>query len=57
MCAGICLCLPFVCDALNSIITTHVYDATKYMALAWYIAAGFGFISLLAAFTIDKKYI
>jgi hypothetical protein len=54
---GICLCLPFVCDALNSIITTHVYDATHYMALTWYIAAGFCFFSILSALAIDKKYL
>jgi hypothetical protein len=54
---GICLCLPFVCDALNSIITTEVYDATHYMALTWYIATGFCLISLVTGFIIDKKYL
>ena len=54
---GICMCLPFVCDALNSIITTHVYDATKYMALTWYIATGFAFISLVSAISINKRYL
>ena len=54
---GICLSLPFIMDALNSLITTHVYDSTKYMALPWYIGAFIAFISLIAAFKIDTIYI
>jgi hypothetical protein len=27
------------------------------MALTWYIAAGFCFVSLVAGFIIDKKYL
>lgn len=54
---GICLSLPFIMDALNSITTTYVYDTTKYMALTWYIGAFIAFISLLAALKIDQKYI
>lgn len=54
---GICLSLPFLMDAINSLTTTHVYDSTKYMALPWYIGAFIAFISLLAAIKIDKQYI
>jgi hypothetical protein len=54
---GICLSLPFIMDALNSLTTTYIYDSTKNMALPWYIGAFIAFISLLAAFKIDKKYI
>jgi hypothetical protein len=57
MMVGICLCLPFIMDAINSITTTHVYDATNYMALTWYIGAFVTSLSLIAAYIIDKKYI
>ncbi len=57
VCMGICMCLPFVFDALNSVVTTHVYDATKYMALTWYIAAFVAVLSFLTAVAIDKKYL
>lgn len=54
---GICLTLPFVFDALNSVITTHVFDATKDMALTWYIAAFMAFLSIFTAIWIDKIYL
>lgn len=54
---GICACLPFVFDALNSIVTTHVFDATHYMALTWYIATFVCFLSIITAFVINSKYL
>ncbi len=54
---GICMCLPFICDAINSIVTTHVYDATKNIALPWYIASFVAIMSIGMAVTIDKKYL
>ena len=54
---GICLSLPFVFDALNSIITTHVFDATKNMALTWYIASFMALLSIITAIWIDKIYL
>lgn len=54
---GICLSLPFAFDALNSIITTHVFDATKNMALTWYIASFMALLSIVTAIWIDKIYL
>lgn len=46
---GISLGLPFLMDAINSAVTTAVYDATGYMALTWYIGAAICVCSLIAA--------
>lgn len=54
---GICMCLPFVFDAVNSVVTTHVYDATKNIALPWYIASFVALLSFGTAIAIDKKYL
>ena len=54
---GVCLSLPFFMDAVNSIVTTHVFDATHYMALTWYIGSFVAFLSFIAAIIIDKVYL
>jgi quinol-cytochrome oxidoreductase complex cytochrome b subunit len=54
---GICLSLPFLFDAINSVVTTHVYDATHNLALTWYIAAFVCVLSILAALTISSLFL
>jgi hypothetical protein len=53
---GVALSLPFLMDAINSGITTAVYDATGYMALTWYIGAGICFISLICGIILHRKF-
>lgn len=43
-------------DAINSAVTTAVYDATGYMALTWYIGAVFCFASLICGIVLHRKF-
>jgi|688.fasta_scaffold1178968_2 hypothetical protein len=50
MLAGLALALPFVFDAINSLITTVVYDLTNNLPLVWYIGCGVCLLSLACGF-------
>ena len=54
---GTALALPFLFDALNSLITTAVYDETKNLPLPWYIGCAFWAVSVLCGWIICTKVI
>jgi hypothetical protein len=53
---GIALSLPFLMDAINSGVTTAVYDETGYMALTWYIGVIICLASLICGIILHKKF-
>lgn len=55
--AGLALALPFAFDALNSVTTTAVYDATNNLPLTWYIGCGVCVVSLLCGVWMNKSII
>lgn len=55
--AGLALALPFAFDALNSVTTTAVYDATNNLPLTWYIGCGVCVVSLLCGIWLNKSII
>lgn len=57
MVLSLCLSLPFVLDSVNSVATTHIYDATQDIADPWFASVGVCGLSLLAGIIIYKRYI
>jgi hypothetical protein len=57
MVLSLCLSLPFVLDSVNSIATTHIYDATHNISDPWYASVGVCGLSLLCGLIIYKRYI
>lgn len=53
---GVSLSLPFLMDAINSAVTTTIYDATGYMALTWYVGAVLCFFSLICGMMLHKQF-
>jgi len=43
-------------DAINSAVTTTIYDATGYMALTWYVGAVLCFFSLICGMMLHKQF-
>lgn len=54
---GAALSLPFFFDAVNSLVSTLVYDQTSYLPLPWYIGAGVCFVSLVCGVLMNEKII
>ncbi len=54
MLAGLALSLPFAFDAINSLVTTSLYDKTNNLPLTWYIGCGVCVFSLACGFGMNK---
>jgi hypothetical protein len=52
---GVGVCIPFIFDSLNNIITPLIYDKTNSMDLVWLIGVGFCLVGLLSSVAISKK--
>ena len=57
MLAGLALSLPFAFDAINSLVTTAVYDSTNNLPLTWYIGCLVCIFSLICGFWMKKSII
>jgi hypothetical protein len=51
------LSFPFLFDAINSLVTTAVYDSTLNMGLPWYIGAGVCLMSFIAGIVFLKIFV
>lgn len=54
---GAALALPFFFDAVNSVVTTAVYDSTHNLPLPWYIGGGVCGLSLVCGVIMNSKII
>ena len=45
----VCMCVPFLFNSTNNIVTPFVYDRTNSMELVWGIGSIFCFISMVGA--------
>jgi hypothetical protein len=50
---GVCLCVPFVFDAINSYAATAIYDASGSVSLPWFIGSIMDFLSLAFGIVIS----
>lgn len=55
--AGLALSFPYMFDAVNSLVTTAVYDQTQSIPVTWYIGAFVCFLSLLFGIWMVKSVI
>ncbi len=51
---GFGLCVPFIVDAINVMVTPHIFDATGSISLPWYVASAVDFFAVVAALVISK---
>jgi len=52
---GLCLTIPLFFDALNSLVTTTLYDATQEASVPLFVCAGVCLISVLGGLLLIHK--
>lgn len=57
MVISVALSLPFLFDAINSVVTTRVYDVTGKMVYPWYIGTAVAFSCIVSGWILYKNYI
>lgn len=57
MVISVALSLPFLFDAINSVVTTRVYDATGKMVYPWYIGTAVALSCIVSGWILYKNYI
>jgi MFS family permease len=54
---SMCLSLPFLFYALDSVVTTQLYDSTNAMSVPWYASTAVCLLSFLSGLAIFQIYI
>lgn len=54
MLVGFSLCIPYIADSINVMITPIIFDATNSISLPWYIATAVDFLAIIAAVVISR---
>lgn len=54
MLIGFSLCIPFIADSINVMLTPIIFDATQSISLPWYIASAVDFLAIVAALVISR---
>jgi len=54
---SVALSLPFLFDAVNSLVTTRVYDVTGSISIPYYIGTGVCMFALFCGLVLIKSYV